>query len=125
VSSKAKDEMHLRPSFESFIDDDIRFSLELTTFTFNIKSKVFGVLDSFLSLLRTYEKKKTHNFLSLMLDLKFLKNCLVFSYVDKKQGVSIMEQYDKRALYPMLVKSYNHLHLVEDVVFSFANQDVY
>jgi hypothetical protein len=60
-----------------------------------------------------------------MLDLKFLKNCLVFSYVDKKQGVSIMEQYDKRALYPMLVKSYNHLHLVEDVVFSFANQDVY
>ncbi len=25
----------------------------------------------------------------------------------------------------MLVKSYNHLHLVEDVVFSFANHDAY
>jgi hypothetical protein len=28
-----------------------------------------------------------------------------------------------RTLYPMLVKSYNHLHLVGDVVFGFVNQD--
>ncbi len=27
-----------------------------------------------------------------------------------------MEQYDRRALYPMLVKSYNHLHFVGDAV---------
>ncbi len=26
-----------------------------------------------------------------------------------------MDQYDRRALYPMLVKSYNHLHFVGDV----------
>jgi hypothetical protein len=56
MSSKSRDEMHLRP-FESFMDDDTRLFLKLTTLASNIKSKVFGVLDFFLSLLRTYEKK--------------------------------------------------------------------
>jgi hypothetical protein len=38
MNYKAKDEMDLRPSFEPFMDDDIRQSLELVTLTFNIKS---------------------------------------------------------------------------------------
>jgi hypothetical protein len=38
MSSKSRDEMHLRPSFETFIDDDTRQFLELVTLTFNIKS---------------------------------------------------------------------------------------
>jgi hypothetical protein len=33
-----------------------------------MKVEVCGVLDSFLSFLRKYEEKKTHNMLSLMLD---------------------------------------------------------
>jgi hypothetical protein len=53
--------------------------------------------------------------LLLMLDLRFKNLCLVSSYVGKKQEMSIVEEYDKKALYPMLVKSYNHLHLIEDV----------
>jgi hypothetical protein len=57
MSFKAKDEMHLKPSFESLMDDDIGLSLKLTTFVSNIKPKVFGVLNSFLSFLMTYEKK--------------------------------------------------------------------
>ncbi len=35
-----------------------------------------------------------------------------------------MQQYDRKALYPMLVKLYNHLHLVENVASSFVDQDV-
>jgi len=77
---------------------------------------VFGVLDYFLSFLKTCEEKKTHNMLPLMFDLRFKNVCFVFSYVGKEQGVYIVEQYDRRALYPMLVKSYNH--------FSSINQDV-
>jgi hypothetical protein len=38
MSSKATDEMHLTPSFESFMDDDTTLYLELATRTFNIKS---------------------------------------------------------------------------------------
>jgi len=115
MSSKAKDEMHLKPSFESFMDDGIGLYLKLATFASNIKSKVFRVLDYFLSFLRTYEKKKTHNMLSLMFDHRFKTFRLVSSYVGEKQRMSIVEQYDRRALYPMLVKLYNHLHPIEDI----------
>jgi hypothetical protein len=58
MSFKARDEMHLRLSFESLMDDDIEFVYKLTTLGFNIKSLVFGVLDYFFSFLRTYEEKK-------------------------------------------------------------------
>jgi hypothetical protein len=45
MSFKSRDETHLRPSFESFMDDDTGLSLKLATLPFNIKSKVFGVLE--------------------------------------------------------------------------------
>jgi len=73
------------------MDDDIGFFLELTTFVSYIKLEVFGVLDSFLSFLRTYEEKKTCNMLSMMFDLRLKKFRFVFSYVDKKQGMYIVE----------------------------------
>jgi hypothetical protein len=92
MSYKAKDEMHLRLSFESLMDDDTKLSLELTTITSNIKLELFTVLDSFFSLfLRTYEEKKMHNMLFFMLDLRFKNLHFVSSYVGKKQGVSIVE----------------------------------
>ncbi len=53
------------------MNDDVELSLKLATFASNIKLEMFGVLDSFLSFLRTYEEKKTHNMLSLMLDPRF------------------------------------------------------
>ncbi len=91
MSFKAKDEMHLRPSFEALMDDDIGLFLELTTFVSYIKLEVFGVLDCFFSFLRTYEEKKTCNKLSLMFDLKLKKFRLVSSYVGKKQEMYIVE----------------------------------
>jgi hypothetical protein len=84
---------------------------------------VFGILNSFLSFLRTYEKKKAYN-MFFMFDPRFKKLHLVSSYyVGKKQGVSIVEQYDRKALYSMLVTSYNHLHFIEDVAFDFVDRD--
>jgi hypothetical protein len=53
MNSKARDEMHLKLSFEFVMDDDTRVSLKLAIFASNIKSEVFGVLDSFLSFLKT------------------------------------------------------------------------
>ncbi len=59
-----------------------------------------------------------------MFDPRFKSLHLVSSYyVAKKQRVSIAEQYDRKALYPMLVNSYNHLHFIEDVAFDFVDQD--
>jgi hypothetical protein len=42
MSYKTKDGMHLKPSLESFMDDNIGLSLELTTLTSNINKKCLG-----------------------------------------------------------------------------------
>jgi hypothetical protein len=54
--------------------------IELLLLAFNIKKEVWGVLDFFLSFFKSYEKKKTQNMLSLMLDPKFKTFHLVFSF---------------------------------------------
>ncbi len=48
--------------------------------------------------------------LSLMLDPRFKILHLVFSFVGQEEGVSIVDEYYKRILYPMLLKGYHHLH---------------
>jgi len=48
--------------------------------------------------------------LFLMLDLKFKSLCLVSSFVGRKEGVSIVDEYDRRTSYHMLLKCYHHIH---------------
>jgi hypothetical protein len=92
------------------IDDDYRITFELSLFASNIKRKVCGVLDYFLSFLRKIEERKAHNMLSLMLDPKFKNFCVVSSFVGQKEGVSIVDEYDMKTLYLILLKSSHHLH---------------
>ncbi len=35
---------------------------------------------------------------------------MVFSFVGREQGVALVEDYDRKSLYPMLVKCHEHLH---------------
>ncbi len=68
-------------AFDLIMNDDGRVALELFLLTFDIKKDV-GVLEFFLTFLRSYEeKKKTHNMFTLLLDPRFEGLCLVFSYV--------------------------------------------
>ncbi len=120
ISFKTKEEVNVRP-FEFLMDDDLGISFKFANFALYIRLEVFWVLDSFLSFMRTYNEKKAHNMLALMFDLRFKSLRLVFSYVGKEQRVSIIEEYDRRALYPMLVKSYNHLHPIANGGFSFVD----
>ncbi len=71
MNSKAKEEVNAKPSFESFMDDDSGISFELANLASNIRLEVFGVLESFLSSMKTYDEKKTHYMLALMLDPRF------------------------------------------------------
>jgi hypothetical protein len=50
------------------MDDDFATILKLFLFASNIKKEIYGVFDSFLSSLRKYEERKTHNMFLLMLD---------------------------------------------------------
>ncbi len=90
MSSKANKEVNARPSFESLMDDGSGISFELPSLAYNIRQEMFGVLDSFLSFMRTYDGKKTHNMLALTFDPRFKSLCFVCSYVGKEQGVSIV-----------------------------------
>jgi hypothetical protein len=51
-----------------------------------------------------------------MLDLKFKSLCLVSSFVGHEEGVSIVDEYDKRTMYLMLLKCYHYLHLMTKFV---------
>jgi hypothetical protein len=46
----------------------------------------------------------------LMLDPRFKSLHLVSLFVGQEEGVSIMDEYDRKILYPMLSKCYHHLH---------------
>ncbi len=68
MSLKLKEENQALPSFENLMDDDSIISDELSLLAFNIRREVINVLDFFFSLLKVYDKRKTHNMISLMLD---------------------------------------------------------
>jgi len=86
---------------------------ELLCLASNIKKEVIQVLDSFLSL-KEYEERKAHNMLSFLLDFRSIILHLVSSLIGHEQGKAIVEKYDKKSLFPMLLKCYYHLHpLVE------------
>jgi hypothetical protein len=92
------------------MEEDFDVTLELICLASNIRKKVCGVLDIFLSFLKTFDEKKTHNMLALMLDSRLNSIHLVSSFIGCDQGVAIVGQYDMISLYPMLMKCYYHLH---------------
>ncbi len=69
------------------------------------------MLHFFLSFLKVYDKRKAHNMISLMLDPR-CKNLhiILSSFVRRQQGVALVEEYDRKSLYPMLIKNHEHLH---------------
>ncbi len=45
-----------------------------------------------------------------MLDPRFKNICLVSSFIGLEQGKAIVEEYDRKPLYPMLLKCHHLLH---------------
>jgi len=83
------------------------------------------VLDFFLSFLKVYDKRKAHNIISLMLNPTYENLHMVFSFVGKEQGVALVEKYDRKSLYPMLVKCHGHFdHLVRSKT-NYANYNFF
>ncbi len=58
---------------------------------------------------------------SLMLNPRFKSFHLVSSFTGKEQGVVIIEEYDKKSLYPMLLKCHHHLHPLVETKSSFVS----
>ncbi len=98
----------------NFMDDDSGIAFELHLFVSNMRREVCGVLDSFF-FNKKIEERKYHN-MFFMLDLRFKILCLLFSFVGQNDGVSIVDECDRKTLYPMLWKCYHHLHpMIESI----------
>jgi len=81
-------------------------------------------LDFFLSFLKKYEKRKAHNMLSLMLDPRFKTLRIMSSFIGCEQVKAIVEEYDKKSLFLMLLKCYYHLHLLVEFARDVVDQRV-
>jgi hypothetical protein len=124
MSLKLKEENQIIISFESLMEDN-SIVFELSLLASNIGREVINVLDSFLSFLKKYENKKTHNMISLMLNPRFKSLHIMSSFVGREQGVAIVEEYDRKTLYPMLMKCHDHLHPLVRLNRNCANQDIF
>jgi hypothetical protein len=105
-------------------DDSIIFD-ELFLLASNIKRDVINVSDSFLSFLKKYEIRKFHNIIFLMLDPVFKNLHIVSSFVGREHGVAFVEEYDRKTLYPMLVKCYEHLHPLVRLDRNCVDEDIF
>jgi hypothetical protein len=97
-------------TFDNLMEKDANVVYELSCLVSNIKKEDIRVLDSFLSFLKKYENKKSHNIRFLMLDLRFKILHFVFSLIGREQGKAIVEEYDRKFLFLMLLKCHYHLH---------------
>jgi len=65
------------------MDDDLVIGDELSLLVFNIRREAINVLDFFLSFLRVYDKRKTHNMISLMLNFRYKSLRIISSFVER------------------------------------------
>ncbi len=126
INLKLTKENCVLPSFENLMDDDSIVNDELSLLASNIRREITNVLDFFLSLLKVYGKKKAHDMISLMLDPRHKSLRIISSLVGREQGVALVEEYDRKTLYPMLVKCcHEHLHPLVRSETNFANQNIF
>ncbi len=71
MSLKLREENQVLPSFESLMGDDSFVNVELSLLAFNIRKEVMNVLDFFLSFLKVYDKRKSHNVISLIIKPRY------------------------------------------------------
>ncbi len=76
----------------------------------NIKRKVYNVLEAFISFLKKFDERKTHNMLALILNMRYKNLKIIFTFVVKELKVTIVKDYDKKVFFLMILKTHYILH---------------
>ncbi len=84
--------------------------VELDLLASNIKREVCNVLEAFISFLKKFDERKTHNMLALMLNMRYKNLKIVFTFVVKELRVAIVKDYDKKIFFLMILKTHYILH---------------
>jgi hypothetical protein len=121
---KRREDFQIPPILDNLIDDDLVVVFGIVLFIFNMKKKMFSVLESFQSFFKYYDKRKPNSMLSLMLNLRFKSLRLVSSFIGHEQVVVIIEGYDRKYIYFILLKCYHHLNLVAKFEGDITNQGI-
>ncbi len=90
-------------TFDNLMEEDGNVVYESSCLALNIKNEVIWVLDFFLSFLKEYEERKAYNMFFLMLDPRFKTLHLVSSLIGREKGKAIVEEYNKKSLFPMVL----------------------
>ncbi len=115
---KLRDVLNIFASLHNLMEVDPIIVDELTSFASNLRKEVCVVLEFFLCFLRKFEGNETHNMFLKILNPRLKSLRLVSLFIGRKQSVAIVEEYDKKPLYPMLLKCHHHLHpLIETKSF--------
>ncbi len=107
------------------MDDDSFVNDELSLLASNIRREVINVLGFFFSFLKVYDKRKAHNMISLMLNPRYKNLCIKFSFIGREQGAALINEYDKKSLYFMLVKCHEHLHPLVNSETNSTNYNIF
>jgi hypothetical protein len=110
MTCKLRKKVEMNLLVNGLMEENVIIGVELDLLAFNIKRQVFGVLDVLLSFLKKFDGKKTHNMFALMLDLRYKNFRVVSIFVGKELVVGVVEDYDKKAHFPSLLKIYQFLH---------------
>jgi hypothetical protein len=73
------------------MEEDVVVVVELNSSAYNIKKEVYNVLDAFLSFIKKFDERKTHNMFALMLDMRYHNLGIIFYSLGKELGVNVVE----------------------------------
>ncbi len=71
MTCKLTKEVEMNLFVNGLMEKNAIIGVELDLLASNIKREVFGVLDTFLSFLKKFDEKNTHNTFALMLDMRY------------------------------------------------------
>jgi hypothetical protein len=71
MTRKLTKEVEMNLFVNGLMEKSVIIGVELDLLASNKMKEVFGVLDAFLSLLKKFDEKKTHNMFALMLDMRY------------------------------------------------------
>jgi len=92
------------------MEEDAIFGVELDLLNSNMKREVCNVLNVFLYFLKKFDERKAHNMFTLILNSKYNNLRIFFTLIGKELRVVVVEDYNKKSLFPMLLKTQHFLH---------------
>lgn len=111
-SSKLQQDITNIATPDNMVDDEIveYSNVELEKIVTNVKRQIICVLNLFLSYLRKFESKISHNRLCFMLNPQYKNLSFIFLFIGHYTIILIINEYDKKPLILMMLKCYEHLY---------------